>query len=227
MNTDLSKFLAYLASFPVGGDQRIPTLSELSRELGISIASLREQLEVARLLGIVEVKPKSGIRRLPYNFKPAVLASLTYAIESKSIPFQQFSDLRNHLEAVYFVEAAQKLSEADINSLQKLVEKAQRKIREIPSQVPLQEHREFHLLIYKRLDNLFLNGLLDTYWDLYRYSGLEIYPDTNYVERIWNYHNQIVNSIKARNFTQGLKLMIEHMELINQRAKVSPRLSFE
>ena len=51
---DVSEFLHYLASHKEAEDG-LPTLAELSRELGISVATLREQLEVARALGLVEV----------------------------------------------------------------------------------------------------------------------------------------------------------------------------
>jgi DNA-binding FadR family transcriptional regulator len=49
----LSEFLRYLAQHGEANGQQLPALSELSRELGVSIASLREQLEVARALGLV------------------------------------------------------------------------------------------------------------------------------------------------------------------------------
>ncbi|NMD31116.1 MAG: GntR family transcriptional regulator, partial [Chloroflexi bacterium] len=53
-----SEFLKYLARHSQSAeDDRLPPLADLSRELGISIASLREQLEVARAMGLVEVRP--------------------------------------------------------------------------------------------------------------------------------------------------------------------------
>jgi DNA-binding FadR family transcriptional regulator len=55
----LSEFLRYLAQHEEANGQQLPALSELSRELGVSIASLREQLEVARALGLVEVRNKA------------------------------------------------------------------------------------------------------------------------------------------------------------------------
>src|SRR5512133_2307366 len=78
-STDLSEFLHYLATHPEA-ENGLPSLIELSRELGISVAGLREQLEVARALGLVEVRPRTGIRRLPYTFLPAVRRSLDYAM---------------------------------------------------------------------------------------------------------------------------------------------------
>ena len=69
---EISEFLRYLASHEEA-EGSLPSLNDLSRELGISLAGLREQLEVARALGLVEVKPRTGIRRKPYSFTPAVL----------------------------------------------------------------------------------------------------------------------------------------------------------
>ena len=109
---DISEFLRYLAAHP-GSDGNLPALSELSRELGISVAALREQLEVARALGLVDVRPRVGTRRLPFSFTPTVRQSLNYALALDSGHFQQFSSLRNHLEAAYWDEASRKLTEAD------------------------------------------------------------------------------------------------------------------
>ena len=77
-----SEFLAYLAANTQTGDvnTQLPSLHEISKELGVSVATLREQLEVARALGLVEVRPRTGIKRLPYGFLPAVRQSLSYAI---------------------------------------------------------------------------------------------------------------------------------------------------
>ena len=224
---ELSEFLTYLASMSCVDGQRIPSLNELSQTLGISVSTLREQLEVARIFGLVEIKPKAGIRKLPYDFRPVVSASLTYAIESKSVAFEQFSDFRKHLESAYFVEAAQLLTTKDIDELSNLVLSAQKKISGIPGQNPVIEHREFHTRIYKHINNEFLSGIFECYWDLYRIEGLEIYSDLNYIEKVWQYHARILEQIKSGNFNQGLKYLLEHMEMINQREKVLPRLSFE
>jgi DNA-binding FadR family transcriptional regulator len=224
---EMSEFLKHLSRISEDGQTRIPPLSQLSKDLGISVASLREQLEVARLLGIVEIKPKAGIHKNNYSLKPAVLASLTYAVESNALWFKHLSNLRKHLEAAYFIEAVQLLSTADIEHLVYLNKKAQEKIRSIPTQLPNSEHREFHLGIYKRLSNPFVLSILEVYWDLYRSTGLEIYPDLTYIDRVWQYHQRITDAIRHGNLSQGLQILIEHMDLISQRERSAPRLSFE
>jgi len=68
-----SEFFDYLISTILDGENetdRLPPLNTISQELGVSVALLREQLEVAKALGFVEVRPRTGIRRLPLAFLP-------------------------------------------------------------------------------------------------------------------------------------------------------------
>jgi len=225
--SNLSAFLQYIAAASDQGEDRIPPLSELSKRLGISVATLREQLEIARIMGFVEVKPKAGIRKTAYSFKPAVVTSLSYALASEAAPFEQYANLRKHLEASYFIEAVKALTPGDVDELEALVRRAEDKLKRNPVTLPTTEHREFHLLVYKRLGNKFVIGLLEAYWDLYKAVGYELYPDVNYVSNIWQYHKKMVEQIKSRSYDQAFQNLLEHMELIKQREKRIPRQSFE
>lgn len=223
----LSEFMQYIAALPDDGDGRVPPLSELSQILGISVATLREQLEVARMMGVVEVKPKAGIHKLSYSFKPAVMTSLTYALASESTPFEQYANLRKHLEAAYFLEAVQKLTYEEKHDLETIVERSEEKLRRSPVVIPTTEHRDFHLSIYRKLNNPYVFGLLESYWELYKAAGFEIYPDMEYVNRIWQYHRKTVDLINARQYELAYQALMEHMELIAQREKKVLRQSFE
>ena len=92
ISPDISEFLRYLAS-NAEAEGGIPALKDLSDQLGLSIASLREQLEVARALGLVEVKPRLGTRRREYSFTPAVRQSLGYALALNDEYFRKYSQL--------------------------------------------------------------------------------------------------------------------------------------
>src|SRR5512141_926951 len=105
---EISEFLRYLAAHPEA-EHGLPSLIELGRELRISVAGLREQLEVARALGLVEVRPRTGTRRRPFNFAPAVSQRLGYAPALDPRHFEQVAELRNHVETAYWDEAVRKL----------------------------------------------------------------------------------------------------------------------
>lgn len=222
----LSEFLRFLAM--QGGDQiRVPALAELSKNLGVSISSLREQLEVARVLGFVEVKPKTGIRRLPYSFTPAVRQSLNYAIAIDTKAFDEFSDLRKKIEQAYWFEAVSLLTGEDRDELMGLVVSAENKLRSQPHQIPHFEHRELHLLIYRRLENPFVIGILEGYWELYESIGLSMIMDMPYLENVWRYHRKMVEAIRNTDYEAGFQILKEHMQLIYQLPRRIPRQQFE
>jgi DNA-binding FadR family transcriptional regulator len=213
-----SAFLYYLASTcnQEGGDQ-LPSLRELSRELGVSVSTLREQLEVARALGLVEVRPRTGIRRQPYSFSPAVKMSLAYALQLSPENFMAFADLRNRLEDTYYDAAVAKLTSEDHIELRQLMKRAWDKLRGDPIQIPHDEHRQLHLLIYHRLDNPFVTGILEAFWEAYETVGLSVFADYNYLQQVWNYHQQIVDAICSGNHMAGHQALIDHKDLLSHR----------
>jgi DNA-binding FadR family transcriptional regulator len=213
----ISEFFRYLASHPEA-ENGLSSLNELSRELDISLASLREQLEVARALGLVEVKPRTGTRRLPYSFTPAVRQSLGYALALNDDHFRKFAEMRNHLEAAYWHEAVAKLTAQDKVELQALVTRAWDKIRGTPVQVPHEEHRRLHLAIFSRLDNPFVIGVLEAYWEAYEGVGLNVFVGGyEYLQEVWRYHQQMIESICNGNFDVGYEALVKHTDLLYHR----------
>jgi DNA-binding FadR family transcriptional regulator len=222
----LSEFMRFLA-FRLRGNERVPPLTELSQELGVSVASLREQLEVARALGLVEVRPKTGIRRLPFNFRPGVEQGLAYAIAVEPENFGLYADFRKHVEEAYWYEAVERLQEDDRLQLRYLVTSAKEKLSRAPVQIPHWEHRELHLGIYRRLENPFVLGVMEAYWSMYEMVGLDVYTDLDYLQTVWDYHQKMVGSICEGNFSAGYQYLVEHMDLLRKRNRNSTRQIFE
>ncbi|GAB4504592.1 MAG: hypothetical protein Fur0043_15860 [Anaerolineales bacterium] len=218
----LSEFLRYLAQHEEAETQGLPALTALSGELGISVASLREQLNVARALGLVEVRPRTGMRRLPYSFLPAVRQSLAYALTRDRHHFETFANLRRHIEIAYWYEAAPSLTAEDHQKLRNLLTSAWEKLRGNPIQIPHEEHRELHLTIYRRLNNPFVMGLLEAYWEAYEAVGFNFYTDLNYLQEVWGYHQKMVESIGNQDFDAGYQALTEHTDLLHQLIASTP-----
>jgi len=219
----MSEFMKFLAKEKEDGE-RLPSLAALSQQLGISIAGLREQLEVARALGLVEVRPKTGIRRLPYRFTPAVMKSLLYATAiDTDYFFRAFSDLRTHIESAYWHQAVTLLTPADHENLMAMIVKAEEKLNGHPVQIPHEEHRELHLSIYRHLNNPFVTGILEAYWEAYEAVGFNLYTDIAFLKRVWAYHRRMVEAICNGDAYAGYQALIEHTDLLMQRAAPIPR----
>ena len=214
-----SDLLRYILSKGCQPGDRLPSLEDLSTELKISTGKLREQLEVARALGLVEVRPRTGIRIAEYDFSIAVQLSLLYALALDPGQFQSFGQLRNGIEAAFWHQAVARLTPADHADLRALIAAAWAKLNGQPIQIPHDEHRRLHLTIFKHLNNIFVKGLLEAYWEAYEAVGLNVYSDYQYLREVWTYHEGIVNAIIAGDPDEGHRLLLLHSALLRHREK--------
>jgi DNA-binding FadR family transcriptional regulator len=211
-----SEFLRYLLTHGCEPGKKLPSLDEISNEIGISVGKLREQFEVARVLGLVEASPRRGIRCLPYSFTNAVRLGLMVSLALDSSAFRAYSTLRIHLEMAFWDEGVALLTDEDKAELRQLVSQAQAKLNTERVQIPYPEHRAFHLTIYRRLNNPFVLGLLEAYWDAYEAVELNTYADYGYLQEVWSYHERITQAVQAGNYERGKELLIQHMQLIDR-----------
>jgi DNA-binding FadR family transcriptional regulator len=154
---------------------------------------------------------------MPFNFLPAVKESLSYGIRIDPARFDAYSDLRNHVESAYWMEAVQSLNDEDKQHLRDLMEGAWEKLHGFPVQIPHAEHRELHLAIFRRLENPFVQGLLEAYWEAYEEVGLNRYAGYRYLEQVWTYHQTMVDAICAGDYALGFQALLEHTGLIHDR----------
>ncbi|GAB4573500.1 MAG: FadR/GntR family transcriptional regulator [Anaerolineae bacterium] len=212
-----SDLLAYMVERRLQPGDQLPTLNELSDELGISVNKLREQLEVARALGLVDVRPRAGIRIKAYSFLPAVRLSLQYALALDRHNFQAFGDLRISIEAGFWRDAVSRLTPEDHDRLLALVESARQKLADVPPRIPHREHREFHLTIFSRLENPFASAMLESYWEAYESVEYHVYADLKYLNEVWAYHARIASAIRAGDIEGSLAIFLEHTRLLRYR----------
>lgn len=211
-----SELLEYLAREGFQPGDRLPTLNDLQADdrLGISISKVREQLEVARALGLVEVRSKTGMKLKQYSFAPAVRLSLFFALAQDQHNFELFGEVRNHIEVAFWNEACERLKDEDKTIMRLCLERARGKLNGKPVRIPNEEHRTFHLTVFRRLENPFVMGILEAYWDAYEAVELNRYADYSYLQQVWTYHEQIFDAICTGNYEQAKALFVAHTNLI-------------
>lgn len=212
-----SEFLRYIVKSGFVPGARLPSLYEISEELGVSIGKLREQLEGARVLGLVAARPRRGIECNSYSFTPAARASLMFGLATNERLFREFSELRNGIESAFWHSAVRALDSDDKKELSRCVSQAWDKLQRSRVQIPHREHRAFHLTIFRRLDNLFAIGLLEAYWDAYEAVELNLYADYDYLTEVWNYHEGIATAIQQGEVEKAKALNEEHLLLLRTR----------
>jgi DNA-binding FadR family transcriptional regulator len=209
-----SNFLNYLVDKQIHPGKKLPSLNEISDELGISVGKLREQLEVARNLGLVSVRPRVGIHRQQFTVAPALLQNVLFGLATGEASFEQYGRLRRAVETSFWHDAVVLLKQEDKEKLKAIVANAWAKLRGEPVHVPNIEHRQLHLAIFQRLDNPFVQGIISTYWEAYEVSELTRFVTYQYWIEVWVYHEKIVDAICKNEFDLGRALLIEHFLLL-------------
>jgi GntR family transcriptional repressor for pyruvate dehydrogenase complex len=199
---------------------KLPPMDDLARKLGVSRGKLREELIAAQAYGVVEMRPGDGTYVRPFDFYTAIRTLVLYSIARDRRNFDCFYELRVQLETAFWEKAARSLSQGDLKELQQLLERAERKLRGTPVEIPHREHRNFHLLIFSRLGNEFVQGLLRAYWDAYESVGLHLYFDYSYYEEMWVSHRGMVEAIVAGRYEEGKEILIQHATLLQSRLQV-------
>jgi DNA-binding FadR family transcriptional regulator len=209
-----SDILRYIVEHELRPGDRLPTIAELSQELGVSVSKIREEMAVARALGVVQIRPRSGAQVQDFSFGPAATLSVLYALQLNRAQFQEFAKLRKSIELGFWREAVCQLTPDDIAYLRDLVVRARQKLTWVPIEVPFPEHRSLHLTFFKHLENPFVQGLLEAYWTAYEAYGLALYADLSHHREVWDYHERMVECVARGDIDASYQALKEHMMLL-------------
>jgi DNA-binding FadR family transcriptional regulator len=214
-----SDLLRYILENGYKPGDLLPTIQEISRAGGVSVAKTREDLEIARSLGIVEVKPGRCTRVQEYRFAPIATLSSLYAVGQDSRNFEHLRRMRNALETTFWNSAVRELTADDLKALYAIITSANQKLSRQPIEVPAAEHRSFHMTLFSRLQNPFVSGVLEAFWEVYEAFGLNLYFELDYHRQVWDYHARIVKAIQAGDIDGSRQLLNDHMNLLAVRSQ--------
>lgn len=200
-----------------GQEIKLPPMDDLAQTLGVSRGKLREELIAVQAYGIVEMRPGDGTYVRPFDFYTATKTLALYAIECDRKHFDHLYEVRIQLEFAFWERAARSLTQEDKDRLQRIVEQAGRRLHGTPVEIPHSEHREFHTIIFDRLDNEFAQGILKAYWDAYEAVGLHRYFDLSYYESMWDSHRKMVEAILGGRYEDGRHVLAQHFTLLQDR----------
>lgn len=209
-----SAILDYIVRHRLLPGDHLPTIPDLGQELGMSVSKIREELAIARALGLVQIKPRTGTVVQEFTFAPAATLSVIYALGLSRAHFHNFARLRASLELSFWHESVAQLTPQDIADLRALVVAARLKLHHVPIEVPFDEHRRLHLTFFRHLENPFVQGIFEAYWAAYEAFGLALYAELSYHREVWDYHERMVECVAQGDFEAGYQALREHMQLL-------------
>jgi GntR family transcriptional repressor for pyruvate dehydrogenase complex len=196
---------------------KLPPLGDLAKKLGVSRGKLREELIAAQVYGLVDMRPGDGTYVQPFDFYAAIRPLVLYSIALDRTNFDYYYRLRASLEAAFWEDAVRNLGQEEFEGLERILQRAERKLWGKRVEIPHTDHRDFHVFIFSKLENSFVQGLLKAYWDAYEAVGLHRYFEYSYYERMWSWHRDMVEAIATGAYGKSKEILIRHFTLLEDR----------
>jgi DNA-binding FadR family transcriptional regulator len=203
------------------GPVKLPSLGDLAREIGISRGRLREELIAAQAYGLVDMRPGDGTYVNAFDFYTALRPAILYSMACDKEHFEHIRKLRAHLEVAFWDDAVRTLDDNDYKQMAGIIERAEQKLRGTPIEIPHDEHRELHLLIFSKLNNPFVQGLLKVYWDAYEAVELHHYFQLSYYQAMWSSHRAVVEALTSGHGDEGKRALVQHFTILEDRLQPS------
>jgi len=190
---------------------KLPSHEELTQQLGVSKASLREGLQKLSAMGVIEIKQGFGtIVALPQisNY----LKILSPRLITTGSTLSDLFEARKYIEAATVANAIAKGDEEDTNDLQALISEMERAFHEGDTESFLRKDVEFHNRIAKAGKNRVLLEILNVINELLYFQENLTHRVPGANERAYGFHKRIFRAIKEKDLQKAHSLMAEHIE---------------
>ncbi|CAM3710429.1 Transcriptional regulator, GntR family [Deinococcus saxicola] len=192
----------------------LPSEGQLAKDMGMSRLSLREGVKTLEAVGILEARQGDGIYVKAFTFD-SIFENLPYSFASDGQSLRDLLQVRTALEEglvgmVVSQSSPEQIAELD-GLAQQMVTKAQN------GQTFEDEDREFHLTLYRPLNNPFLNRLVQLFWEVFRRLHGNAGVTHWNLEQTAQDHVAIVEAIRVGEGEQLTRAMHTHFRQIKER----------
>lgn len=187
---------------------------ELARRLGVSRNSVREAVRSLESVGVLESRHGSGLFIRDFSWDP-LLDNLAYDLMPDISKLADLLEIRKVLELGMVAAAIERLVPEQLNELRALLV-GMRQHAEQQEAFP-EEDREFHRVLFGRLENTTLLKLLDIFWLAFRKAsrGPGLLDDDPLATL--ESHVRIVDALSARDVDRSRQALEDHYQSITRR----------
>lgn len=198
---------------------RLPSEAELAAELEVSRPSLREATRSLQTLGVIEARPGNGLFVAEFSFRP-LIEQLPYGLADSSRAIDEVLTAREAMEVGLMPAVARADAAA---ALERCADLARRMTELEQSGRPFVDvDKEFHLTLYRGLNNPLVDNLIEVFWDmfgeLFYQVGNEM-PGGPSLDR-GVAHLRIVEVLSEHDADGAIQRMREHFEDLRVRASM-------
>ncbi|MDO5023108.1 MAG: FadR/GntR family transcriptional regulator [Eubacteriales bacterium] len=185
----------------------LPTEQSLCDALGISRNILREAIKSLEIMGLVKAIPGRGTMVQEFNLDFIFQNVLFFSVgDAEKKATQEMLDLRRMLELNYMHDAFNLLKAEDIAYIRQCAEDM--KMHWDKNELFSDIDREFHLTIYRPLNNGVLISLLNAIWSVD--DGFDMEKKRLHLESTIPKHFAIVEALERNSYEDFVDAMEHH-----------------
>lgn len=215
------KILKTILDGPLEAGDRLPTEKEMAAQFGVSVVTLREALRSIETLGLIKKRKgqKGGIFVSEID-NQSIKTSISYFLSFKNLSAEHLYEVRMILEPKAIKLAVRKITQEQIERIEKNVSFCEEKLRGMNGILHKKEffeldrlNNDFHCMIAEGTQNPLLNLTVDYIMDFIpecetKYLNVDII----YCEQNIKDHRDILECIKIKDEEECEKKMLHHLE---------------
>jgi GntR family transcriptional regulator, transcriptional repressor for pyruvate dehydrogenase complex len=195
---------------------RLPSERELSEQLQVSRASLREALRALEIAGIVAAKQGGGtyIREV---FDDGILSPLSLVLDASTDLVGDLWEVRSIFEPAVASRAAIRAQAGDIAALEQIVEQQHGFLdREMPNDAWLESDRAFHVAVARASHNEVSVRVIRLINELLHEGRRHFATQSDRREHAYIWHRDILAHIRACEPQQARDAMMRHLREVEE-----------
>jgi GntR family transcriptional repressor for pyruvate dehydrogenase complex len=197
---------------------KIPSEREMASELAISRQSIREALNRAEVMGLIQVRQGEGSFILSSVREP-LKPPLTVIIEKEAERIFEFLEIRKLIEGWCAEKAALEATGEELEDMKRILNKMKKVVSKDKQWEELD--LELHFSIAKATHNIIAIHIMDAlrvnFSLFFRFT--KSMPSSERLDVLWQHHNEIIDAITRKDSKQAKQKIIDHLNFIEEKIK--------
>jgi len=211
---DQIRELIYSGVFKPG--DKLPSERELAGQFKAGRMVVREAFRTLEHSGLIYIKQGSYGGAFIKDADATVMTrSISDMVRIGNVTLQNLTEARLGIEMFVLELAMTRMTDDDLELLEKNIVGAGDKIRK--GVRTLDENTAFHVLLAKASKNPLCETIIKSIMEVTKSFMSSLKPEMAYVNRVLDYHKEIFQSIREKNFQNAREKMEEHLLDINRK----------
>ena len=212
------QIVSLISSGKLNPGDKIPSERELAADLKISRQSIREALNRAEVMGLIEVRQGEGSFILS-SVNKFLKPPLTLIIEKEAERIFDFLEIRKLVEGWCAEKAAIEATEEELEDMAGILDKMKKVVSKDKQweELDLNLHLSFAKATHNVIAVHIMEALKSNFKPFFRFT--KSMPSSEKMDILWQHHYEIFKAIKQRDPETSKKKVIEHLNYINEKLK--------